>query len=229
MAADLHGQSATTRWYLLVLVLLASPFYLNDFANIAVKDWRLWILLDYLCVKLTLLILILGLIRSHRMQAADFGLMRQQLAPFLTTTLTVTLVGTIIDQNGYALIAQLPGYTSLGGMPAITSATWNWVDLTFGLVLVGIVEELVFRGYLHTVLRRFTANNAAIVALSSLVFGLAHWSNGLHAVLITALIGAVFMIAYIRTRSTPAIMLAHFLINFIDFADVIPKSIFKLV
>ena len=34
---------------------------------------------------------------------------------------------------------------------------------------------------------------------------------------------------YLKTKSLPAIMLAHFAIDFIDFAGVIPKSIFKFV
>jgi hypothetical protein len=37
------------------------------------------------------------------------------------------------------------------------------------------------------------------------------------------------MAAYLRTRSLPAIMLAHFAINFIDFAGVVPKAIFQWV
>jgi|TARA_B110000263_G_scaffold237696_1_gene238220 membrane protease YdiL (CAAX protease family) len=35
------------------------------------------------------------------------------------------------------------------------------------------------------------------------------------------------MITYLRTRSLPAIILAHFTTNFIDFAGVIPKSVFN--
>jgi len=37
--------------------------------------------------------------------------------------------------------------------------------------------------------------------------------------------GAVFMLLYLQTRSLPAIMLAHFAVDFIDTANVIPKFI----
>jgi membrane protease YdiL (CAAX protease family) len=67
-----------------------------------------------------------------------------------------------------------------------------------------------------------------MVAIFSVAFGLIHWSSGLDAVRITSIIGAVFMIAYLRTRALPPVMLAHVAINFIDFAGVVPKSIFKL-
>ena len=213
----------------LAFVLLVSPFYLNDFANIFVKDWRLWLLIDYVGVKLLPFAVALWLIRSKKMRPAEFGLMPQGLPSFLTVFLVVAFVGTVIDQNGYSLIAGLPGYAPLGGMPAIASPVWNWIDLTFGLLMVGILEELVFRGFMHAFISRYTENPFAIVAISSLAFGLIHWSLGLHAVLVTSLIGAVFMLAYLRTRSLPAIMLAHFAVNFIDFAGVVPKSIFKLV
>lgn len=211
------------------LVLLVSPFYLNDFANIFVEDWRIWLLVDYAGAKLFPLLVIAWLIRSKKMRPLDFGLGPQSARSFMVVFFIVTLVGTVIDQNGYALTAELPGGTPLGGMPVILSPMWNWIDLTLGLFMVAIVEELVFRGFMHTFISRYTVNPVAIVAISSIAFGLIHWSLGLHAVLVTAMIGAVFMIAYLRTRSLWAIMLAHFAINFIDFAGVVPKSIFILV
>ena len=211
------------------LVLLVSPFYLNDFANILVEDWRIWLLVDYVGVKLFPLLVIVWLIRSKKMRPVEFGLGPQSVRSFMVVFLVVTLVGALIDQNGYVLTAQLPGGTPLGGMPVILSPMWNWIDLTLGLFMVAIVEELVFRGFMHTFISRYTVNRFAIVAISSIAFGLIHWSLGLHAVLITAIIGAVFMIAYLRTRSLWAIMLAHFAINFIDFTGIVPKSMFKLV
>jgi len=112
-------------------------------------------------------------------------------------------------------------------MPVIRNDGWNRFDLGVGLLLVGVMEEMVFRAYAHTVISRYTAGPVAIVAISAVAFGLIHWSLGLLTVLITAVIGALFMVIYLRTRSAPALMLAHFAVNFIDFAGVIPKSIFK--
>jgi hypothetical protein len=214
---------------ILVLILLAGPFYLNDFASIFIRDWRLWLFVDYAAVKLFPALVVLWMIRSRQMRPAALGLKAQRAPAFLATFLAVALVGTVIDQNGYGLLAALSGYPALGGMPAITSPFWNGVDLTLGLLAVGIMEELVFRGFLHNFLSRYTTNPVAIVAISAAAFGLIHWSQGLNAVLVTAVIGAVFMLAYLRTRSLPAIMLAHFMINVIDFAGVIPKAIFKLL
>lgn len=222
-------KKGVTELHILALILLVSPFYLNDFANIFIKDWHLWLFIDYVGLKLFPFAVMLWLIRSKNMRPAEFGLTTQSVPSFFVVFLVVSLIGTVIDQNAYQLITKLPGYSPLGGMPAITSPAWDWIDLTLGLLLVGIIEELVFRGFMHTFISRYTENSFAIVAISSVAFGLVHWSLGLHTVLITSIIGAVFMMVYLRTRSLPAIMFAHFAINFIDFAGVIPKSIFKLV
>ena len=215
--------------YLVVFAVLAAPFYLNDFASIHVRDWRWWLAIDYTAVKLFPLAVIAWLIARRRMTPGDFGLVSQPTAAFLATLLLAALVGTLIDQNAYTLLAGLPGYSALGTMPEIRNDAWNRLDLSFGLLLVGIVEELVFRAYAHTVISRYTGNSAAIIAISAIAFGLIHWSQGLNSVLVTAAIGAVFMALYLRTRSVPAIALAHFVVNFIDYAGVIPKSLFRLV
>ena len=222
-------EDGKNRIYILALILLTSPFYLNDFANMYVTNWRWWLFIDYVGVKLFPFLVVLRLIRSKKMRASEFGLTTQTIPSFLVVFLVVALVGTIIDQNGYQLVAKLPGYLPLGGMPAITNHVWNWIDLTFGLLMVGVFEELIFRGYMHTFISRYTKSSFAIVVISAIAFGLIHWSLGLHDILITSTIGAVFMIAYLKTRSLPAIILAHFAVNFIDFAGIIPKSIFTFI
>ena len=211
------------------LFLLILPFYLNDFAGIYIDDWRVWLTIDYLGVKLLPLALVLWLVRSGRVSFRDLGLIRQGPVAMVAVFLLLTLVGTMIDQNGYRLLEGVPGYAPLGGMPPITSPAWDWIDLTLGLLLVGIVEELVFRGVMLRFLRSYTQSTLVIVVVSAVVFGLIHWSLGLTAVLVTTAIGAVFMMAYIRTGSLLPIMLAHFAVNFIDFAGVVPKSLFQFV
>ena len=217
------GQQAC--WWL----LLAAPFYLNDFASIFVKGWHAWLIIDYSAVKLLPLLLIGWLLHTRRMTAQQFGWVRQSPAAFIVVFVSMTLVGTLLDQNGYRLLDSAGGYRRLGGMPTIDSPLVNWIDLTLGLALVALLEEMIFRGALHSLLARLTGSKVAIVGAGALAFGLIHWSGGLHAVLVTGTIGAIFMAAYLRTRSVQALVLAHFSVNFIDFSGVIPKSLFKLL
>jgi membrane protease YdiL (CAAX protease family) len=217
------------RFYTLILILLTTPFYLNDFSNIYIKDWCWWILVDYVSVKLFPFIVIAWLMINKKVKADEFGLSSQSVLSFAMVFLIVTFIGTLIDQNAYKLIAKLPGYPPLGTMPIIKSTIGNWVDLTFGLLMVGIFEELVFRGFMCTYLNFYTRTRFAIVLISSIAFGFIHWSSGLHTVLVTSIIGAVFMITYLKTRSVLAIMFTHFAVNFIDYAGVIPRAIFKFI
>lgn len=206
-----------------LFVLLFAPFYLNDFANIYIHDWRMWLAIDYVFVKA------LPLLRVARGQlsCASLGLETPRLGAAVATLLLAAGAGVLLDQNGYAAIAKLPGYVALGGLPEIGVSAVNWIDLTFGLVLVGLVEEIVFRAVLAELLAR--GGVAVTVAISSLAFGLIHWSGGLHVVVVTTVIGAVFMLIYLRWRALLALALAHALVDFVDFAGVVPKQIFKLL
>jgi len=214
--------------YVWTLILLSVPFYLNDFSNIYVSDWRIWILIDYTSVKFFPFLVVLWLISTKRMQFPEFGLAPQTAISFITVFLIGTLSVTFIIQNGYLILNWFPGYQRLGQMPEITSPLWRWIDLTVGLLMVGIFEELVFRGYLHTFITRYTRRPWIIVGASAIAFGFIHWSGGLHMVMLTAVAGAVFMLLYMQTFSLPAVMLAHFAVDFIDTANFIPKLIFRL-
>lgn len=202
------------------LFLLALPFYLNDFASIFAKDWRIWLAIDYIAVKLVPLALIAWLVCSQRFSAAELGSRTQSVPAFIGTLLLLLVAGTLIDQSAYGWISRWPGYPALGAMPLVTSPVWRWLDLTAGLLLVGLLEELVFRAAMFSVLSRYTDNRAVIVLVSALAFGLIHWSQGLHTVVVTAAIGVLFMMVYLRTRSLPALVLAHFVMDFLIFADL---------
>jgi len=213
--------------FIIVLLLLVLPFYLNDFANIFVSDWRVWLFIDYTAVKLFPFLVILWLIWQRKISAIELGLSVPAAVPFLAVFLAISLIGVFLDQNGYPILSNAPGYSSLGGMPKIESFLWRGIDLIPGLLLVGVFEELIFRGYLYMFISKYTRQPVVIVCLSAAAFGLIHWSGGFHQVIVTAVTGAVFMMFYIRTRSLPAIMLGHFAVNFIAAASFIPKSIFR--
>ncbi len=212
---------------IIVLILLCLPFYLNDFNDIYVKDWRWWLLFDYVAVKLFPLLVLAWLIRREKVGFSALGLRIPSALSFLSAMLVGALAAVFIEQNGYLLTDWLSGDPPLGRMPVIASPLWRWVDLTVGLVMVGIVEEVVFRGYLWIFLSRYTSRAWVVIGISAIAFGLIHWSGGLQQIMATSAVGAVFMALYLRTHSLPAIMVAHYLVNFIAFSNVVPQSIFR--
>ncbi|MDI9571514.1 MAG: CPBP family intramembrane metalloprotease [Pseudomonadota bacterium] len=209
------------------LLLLCLPFYLNDFANIYIRDWRLWLSIDYIGVKLFPLLLIGWLIRRRKITVAGLGLIWTPAVTFCGVFLVGTLVGIFLEHVGYAIMDGLPGYRSLGTMPEIVSPFWSRIDLTAGLMLVALIEELIFRGLLAVFLSRYTESAAVIVGISASAFGMIHWSGGMHQVLLSGAAGAVFMALYLRTRSLPPLILSHFVIDFVSFADIVPKSMLR--
>lgn len=212
---------------IIVVILLCLPFYLNDLNDIYVNDWRWWLLIDYVAVKLFPLLVLAWLIRREKMGFSALGLRIPSAFSFLSALLVGALAAVFIEQNGYLLTDWLSGDPPLGQMPGIAIPVWRWVDLTAGLVMVSIVEEAVFRGYLRIFLSRYTRRAWVVIAISAIAFGLIHWSGGLHKVIVTSAVGAVFMALYLRTHSLPAIMVAHYLVNFIAFSNVISQSIFR--
>lgn len=93
----------------------------------------------------------------------------------------------------------------------------------FVSVTAGIVEELVYRGFVIWYLSLFMPLAAAIVA-SSVLFGLGHAYQGVGGVVRTGLAGLILGVYYVFTGSIWLPMLAHAL------ADVIQgKAIMELL
>ena len=79
-------------------------------------------------------------------------------------------------------------------------------------------EELLYRGYLHTQLLRWSDSVAAALILGSIAFGLAHAYQGVHGMTRAALLGALLAVPVIRTGSLLPSMAAHFLIDAVALA-----------
>ena len=82
-----------------------------------------------------------------------------------------------------------------------------WIGLC---ILAGIAEEVVFRGYLH---RQFTAwarGAAAVgVAVSALMFGMAHGYQGVRNMVMLAVFGVLFSLLALFRRSLRPGIFAH--------------------
>ncbi|MGI8691688.1 MAG: CPBP family intramembrane glutamic endopeptidase [Geodermatophilaceae bacterium] len=83
----------------------------------------------------------------------------------------------------------------------------------FGLVAVtaGICEELLYRGFLLSVLLAVVPDisDIALVALGGMVFGLAHFYQGITGIITTSVLGAVLAFLYVGTGTVLVPMLVH--------------------
>jgi membrane protease YdiL (CAAX protease family) len=56
-----------------------------------------------------------------------------------------------------------------------------------------------------------------VIAVSAVLFGAIHWSQGVDRIVSCALIGAVFMAVYLRVGALWPVVVAHYVIDVIAF------------
>ncbi len=89
--------------------------------------------------------------------------------------------------------------------------------LLFTAATAGVVEELIFRGYLQPRLEMLFKNSWAAIIVSALLFGLLHITYGtLSNVVIPIFIGLVFAWYYKKYRNIKVLIACHFLIDTIS-------------
>jgi len=113
------------------------------------------------------------------------------------------LVGAFSIATAVVVAAAAGGLKLTINKDSSSSAIWSSLAVTFLVFLVGAVsEETLFRGYLLQTLTR-SRQVFAGVAVTSVLFGLAHMGNpGVSrlAILNTFLAGIWFAVAYLKTR-----------------------------
>ena len=94
-------------------------------------------------------------------------------------------------------------------------------------MLVAFTEEIVFRSCYLFVLKDKIKSKVLIIIISCIVFGMIHWSLGLHAIITNAIWGIMPMISLMTTNSIWPAIVAHYLTNFIAFSGIIPENWFN--
>lgn len=126
-----------------------------------------------------------------------------------------------------ALALTLTAIAALGGATLLGIITWApkwpeqaWLWVLNNLLLVTLVEEALFRGYVQGGLsQRFKhlpyGENLALL-LASLLFGLVHLGAGWHWVLLASIAGVGYGLAY-RFGGLGAAVATHFGLNLLHF------------
>jgi uncharacterized protein len=93
-----------------------------------------------------------------------------------------------------------------------------FVDLIFGMALVAASEEIVFRRCARHVFQPYLDDGYASVLATSLLFGCYHWWAGFGSIVEATTIGILLMMFFQRSGALWPVVLAHYLIDVIDFA-----------
>jgi membrane protease YdiL (CAAX protease family) len=118
--------------------------------------------------------------------------------------------------NRLESVLHSAGLSAPSKLPSFLVATGHFrLALAVILVIVvAIVEETVFRGYLILRLKTATRRAWAAVLLSSVVFSIGHGYEGMAGVISVFCLGVVFGVVYLWRKSLIAPIIIHFLIDF---------------
>ncbi len=91
----------------------------------------------------------------------------------------------------------------------------EWVLIIIPLLVAVMVEEFLFRGLLIGGFQ-LVVNPWVMAIASSVLFGLMHSPQGILGIVLTGLVGMVFAALFIITSSLLPVIVAHFVINFLQ-------------
>ncbi len=145
-------------------------------------------------------------------QENKYGILKYFLS--VTALLAICLAGTIMINMLLSLNGHIQHSSKMQEMLTIFRS--NKPLLIFTAFTAGVVEELIFRGYLQPRFEMIFHKPWIAILLSSLIFGLMHYKYGTLRNIITPIfIGFIFSLYYSRYRNIKVLILCHFLWDFI--------------
>lgn len=135
---------------------------------------------------------------------------------FLPSVFVVSLIEHGLRSAGFSGLSKLPSFLSASGVGGAILASVL-------VIVVAIVEETVFRGYLILRLQTVTGRTSAAVLLSSVIFALGHGYEGTAGMIGVFVLGLIFALVYLWRQSLIAPMVMHFLT---DFTSIVLVGIF---
>lgn len=193
------------------LVLLVALFYAG-WAKFALPPLELY-LADY-TQRLLLVALAFPVLRQALTRPLALGRPRHWLLAGLGATAII-----LIDLQTQALPWRGTFDNLLfqgADFPSPPTPWWNTLDLTFGLALVAVSEELVFRAAWAEAWH--TRGPLGLYLGSTLAFACLHLPQGLADTAIAALWGLLLMLLYRRSASLPLVIGVHYLADVWYFA-----------
>lgn len=199
---------------LFILLALIIPFYLNDFPFIILqRSFGPFYFVDVFTRVLTLTILVF---------AVEWDEIKSVLPRPKWTMLIALLIMLGLEFGTKNVIDTFFGSTFSGtilySFPEYPNQFLRYLDLTFGIFLVSISEELIFRFYLVKFFKSRSCSLGFTVLASSLIFATMHWATGVVNVIHCFLFGVMVSTYYVKTKNLITCMVLHTVVNFLIFS-----------
>ncbi|WP_063682582.1 CPBP family intramembrane glutamic endopeptidase [Bradyrhizobium stylosanthis] len=201
----------TPLWFAAALI----PMVVSQIVRLQQSDPAAWIVWDY-AGRLGALA-VLCAIPAARKIAFRFESLR-----IARWEVTIWIVGIVlVDHYGGSWIRR----TINGALPATVLGTYpevqGWlhvVDIFFGLGLVALSEEILFRRCARHLLKSYLDDGYALVLATSFLFGAFHWWTGFGNIGAAMVTGGLLMTLYRRSGALWPAVLGHYLADIVDFA-----------
>jgi membrane protease YdiL (CAAX protease family) len=185
------------------------PMVASQIVRLQQHDAGNWLLWDY-AGRLGGLAM-LAIIPSARIVAFRRERLRMALGEVALWIACSVLVNYLADWIRRILNAVFPA-TVLGSYPQ-PSGWLYFIDIVFGLALVAISEEIIFRRCASEVFRSCFKSDYLVIAATSIFFGLYHWWHGIGAVVAATMMGVLWMQFLRRSGSLWPLVVAHYLVD----------------
>ena len=214
---DLYHQPNRKKW-LLSLIFILLPYYLNDIIYLQLQNQpNLLYPLDYGLRFGSLLLCYLFFGKSGLRLSSSVAPKEKKdlIIDILLVPILFTCIYLFIDFLSYVFV---PKSWSLGfAWPKIQSPILRWLDLTIGLCLVSITEELVFRRHVYAFFGSLLKKDYLANIIQAILFGLIHWGSGPRNTISAIIFGLLAGVFYDRKKYLLPIIIFHTFSNFIIF------------
>lgn len=198
---------------LFAIALAFLPFAVKRIAVLGHPDVAYWLAWDYSarCVSL------IGVMLAYRAGIIGPVGNRTGIVVSASMFLTALLLDTVLRWIAWPRYAGYLAYFVYFHPPLIRDPGLLAFDLTVGVLLVAVSEELAFRRLLFELLQRYGLGVIAVVLISAVVFGLLHLTAGLADAIGSFLVGILFGAVFQITRRISLCVALHYIADLLLF------------
>ena len=202
----------------LAFLILTIPFFINEIGYIAYNGTYGVYVVDYVTNAFVIFICFAWPVSRKIIQ--EKSPTHARFHYLLLTVFFLPIVGRILYNFIELPFVRITGCYGLFQFGQIDNWQLYWLDLTLGMFLVAISQELVFRKLALSWLLKTGKTTFQIVVISACFFSLMHWGSGVGRILYTFGLGVAYMLVYLKLRRLWPLVLAHWIENFIAFGPL---------
>lgn len=198
-------------WFAIAVATV--PFFVKRAILLEEHSYVFWLATDYGARTLSLV----GVAMARRAGLLSTNRPAAGVAVSVAIFAVLVVAELNLQAHIYPILRDHLHYLALSHFPSIPSRLVKSIDLTFGLLLVALSEESVFRSLLIALLERWNIKSWAVIILSSAAFALIHLTSGVADAVNAFLHGLLLGTAYWKTRRLSVCVASHYLVDLYTF------------